>query len=1072
MKPPPRGIGSFVLLAALACVSRAEFLFTPDDPSPNGFFTPTITFIDGEYEYSAWDVFYAPHSAGNYPDIFAPAGGVWDAESGTWKPEPRTSAGFPPHPAYNPANPYAFWDAYNPTITQVRSTTAFIIGPDASGNIYTFQDRSGYQLHNHPDYVDRGGQLGTVIFQFQTDGSNVDFANIRLGYKASDGNTYYFGVNDPQTEYLREYSTTGSDHWSAAAGYRNRVLLQWDLSGVDGTGEFWIEWESLSSSMSFQKADLLTASHYEVGMPVSSTWTGPTGEWSDPANWQGQAGGAPMENGNLKFKNAAAASVDIDDGSHVVGEIIFDSAAGVTLSGHKLTANTGITTRNGGSDAVYTLDTDYELGALNFFEVNTGSVVMNGGISGNHGLVKLGAGTLEFNGNNTFTGFLAVQEGTLRINGANTHAGSTTVVNGRVIVANEAAFGTGTSALAIGGDADLYAFTAGSSSWLAEMSIEGDLTIGRNITLGAGDLGKRLGAFNTVNGAEFSGNISFSGLVANPDAPGGFSAVGNTRLTAEAATDRLIFSGQMTGGSSAKTVTVDGLGTVVYTGADKTYNTSTHVASGTLLIQGGTSHTGSGIFTVAEHAWLQIDGGMTGAGNVIVNQGVLHVEGILAGSGGLVLNGATLSGSGTISRAILADAGDVLSPGSGLGTMSTAGQIWGGGGTYLWEIRDLSGGAGGGWDVFDITGTLNITATESNRFILQITSLDAMNLPDALDGFDPAGNYSWKIAGTSGGISGFREDAFLLDTGSFTNSFDGTFSLGLGSDGNDLFLNYTAAPTGVPVAEVALTGLTRVYDGLPKAVTASTVPQGLPVAVTYNGSEMPPVAAGIYTVVAVVDHENYSGRQEAVLVISQAIPGVSSWPVAGGLRSGQTLGDAVLGGGGTDVPGVFAWVNPNIIPMPGVGVFPVQFVPLDGSNYATVVNEPGIPVNVTTAEGSKFDAWLGGADPTPDLLRAYALGGTAETGRAPVPDLIRDGDDLVLVVLVRVDDPDLSVWGEFADRVGDFGDAGKTVEVDGVATSDQTRVPEGCERREFRISPGGRSQGYLRLKIGLGDHGD
>lgn len=1063
---------NFVLPVAMACVARAEFLFAPGDPSPNGFFTPTITFYDGEYEYSAWDVFYAPRGASNYPDIFAPAGGVWDEASGTWKPELRTDAGFPLHPDYNPSNPYAFWDDYNPTITQVKSTTTFIIGPDASGNIYTFQDKTGYQLHNHPDYVDQGAQLGTVIFQFQTDGTNVDFSNIRLGYKASDGNTYYLGVNDPQTEYLREYSTTGSDHWSATAGYRNRVLLQWDLSGVDGTGEFWIEWESLSSSMSFQKADLLTASYYEVGMPVSSTWVGTSGEWSDPDNWWGQAGGTPLENGNLKFKNADAATVNVDDASHVVGEVIFDGAGDVTLGGHMLTANTGITTRNGGTDAVYTFDTDYGLGALNFFDVNTGTVVMNGGISGDYGMVKLGAGALEFNGDNTFTGFLAVQGGILRLNGSNTYTGSTTVVNGSIIVANEAAFGGGASALAIGGDADLYAFTTGVHSWLAELLLDGDIRISRDITLGAGDLGKRLGALNTVNGAEFSGNISFSGLIVNPDAPGGASAVGNTRLTAEATADRLVFSGQMTGGASAKTVTVDGLGTVVYSGEDKTYNTSTHVASGTLLIENGTSYTGSGVFTVAEQALLHIAGGLTGSGDVIVNQGALHVDGILAGSGNLVLNGGMLSGSGTTSRSILADAGDVLSPGNGLGIMHTAGQTWGGGGSYLWEIGDLSGEAGTGWDTFDITGTLNITATESDRFTLRIASLDAMNLPGVLDGFDPAENYSWKIAGTSQGIAGFSGDAFLLDTDSFGNSFDGTFSLGLGLDGNDLFLNYAAAPTGPAVAEVALGGLNVVYDGEPKAATVSTVPPDLPVVVTYNGSETPPTAAGTYAVVAVVDHEDYSGSQEGVLVIARAIPAVSSWPAAGGLQSGQTLGEAVLGGGVADVPGVFAWVEPDVVPSPGVGIFPVQFVPLDGANYATVVNEPGIAVNVTAGEESGFAAWLGGVEPTEDLLRAYALGGTAEAGIAPPSGVIRDGNDLVLVVVVRMDDPNLSVWGEFVDKITDFGDAGKIVEIGGVASLDQMGVPEGFERREFRISMAGRSQGYLRLGIWLEDYGD
>lgn len=454
---------------------RAEFLFAPADPSPNGLFTPTLDFPNISYKYSAWDIFYAPRGEGNYPDVFAPYGGYWNGTG--WARETRTDAntnangsdawtppgGFAPSPFYNPSDPLAFWDTRNATITQTKSNTTFIISPDYTGNIYTFQDKTGYQLHNVTDYANG---LGSVIFQFQTDGTNVDFGKIRLGYKAEDGNTYYLGVNDPETEYLREYSTTGSDHWSATAGYRNRVLLQWDLSGVQGTGEYWIEWESLSSSMSFQMADLVTTDTYQVGMPASSTWVGQNGDWSESINWQGQGGSVPLENGNLKFKNSSAVAVNIDDASHLVGEIIFDNAADVTIGStgnFKLISNTGITTRStlpDADDRVYQINTNYDFGALNFFEINKGKVVMNGDISGSYGMVKLGAGTLELNGDNTFTGFLAVQDGTLRIGGTNSYAGSTTVVNGRIIMANAGAFG-GSTALTVGGDADLYAFTTG-----------------------------------------------------------------------------------------------------------------------------------------------------------------------------------------------------------------------------------------------------------------------------------------------------------------------------------------------------------------------------------------------------------------------------------------------------------------------------------------------------------------------------------------------------------------------------------------------------------------------------------
>lgn len=759
----------WVLLCS--CSLRAEFLFAPENPTDNGFFTPTLTFIDGEYEYSAWDIFYAPHSVGNYPDIFAPAGGVWDDATGTWKPESRTSAGFPASPYYNPQNAFAFWDTYNPTITQTLSNTTFIIGPDISGNIYTFQSKTAYQLHNAPDY----DQLGTVIFQFQTDGTNVDFSKIRLAYMGEDGNKYYIGVNDPETEYLREYSTTGSDHWSATAGYRNRVLFQWDLSGVIGTGEYWIEWESQSSSMSFQKADLITASYYEVGMPVSSTWVSSgAGNWSDSSNWTGQAGGTPLENGNLKFKNTAATQLDIDDADHLVGEVIFENAADVTIGSignYKLTANTGVTTRSDAVDAadrVYTFDADYEFGALNFFEINTGTVVMNGTLSGNYGMVKLGAGTLELNGNNSFTQFLAVQDGTLILRGSNAYTGSTTVVNGRVIAAHSSAFGNGSGALIIGGDADLYAFTTNASSWLAELVVEGDLAISRDISLGAGDLGKRLGAFNTIAGAEFSGAISFSGVVANPDAVAGSTAVGNTRLTAESVTDRLIFSGQMTGGSNQKTVTMDGLGTVVYAGVNKTYNTSTHVASGTLLIEAGTSYTGGGHWSVASGALLQVNGGLAGTGN-------------------LNLNGGTITGSGDINRSFTVAGGSVISPGNSVGVLGTISQTWGAGGVYLWEIASVASTPGIGWDLLDITGVLTITATSANPFEIRIASLGLVD-------FDELSDYAWIIGTATGGIAGFDTARFFINTDGFDNSFTGTFGIEVTGAGNELTLTYSAVP--------------------------------------------------------------------------------------------------------------------------------------------------------------------------------------------------------------------------------------------------------------------------------------
>ena len=68
-------------------------------------------------------------------------------------------------------------------------------------------------------------------------------------------------------------------------------------------------------------------------------------------------------------------------------------------------------------------------------------------------------------------------------------------------------------------------------------------------------------------------------------------------------------------------------------------------------------------------------------------------------------------------------------------------------------------------------------------------------------------------------------------------------------------------------AAIAISNLEQQYDGQAKQVTVTTTPADLPVTVTYNGSEVLPTAVGTYTVVATVNHENYTGEITATLTI-------------------------------------------------------------------------------------------------------------------------------------------------------------------------------------------------------------
>jgi len=80
--------------------------------------------------------------------------------------------------------------------------------------------------------------------------------------------------------------------------------------------------------------------------------------------------------------------------------------------------------------------------------------------------------------------------------------------------------------------------------------------------------------------------------------------------------------------------------------------------------------------------------------------------------------------------------------------------------------------------------------------------------------------------------------------------------------------NYAATPaTALLVitplaATLSLSDLNQTYDGTPRAVTVTTDPAGLNVAVTYNGDATVPTEVGSYTVVATLADTNYSAPSD------------------------------------------------------------------------------------------------------------------------------------------------------------------------------------------------------------------
>ena len=92
---------------------------------------------------------------------------------------------------------------------------------------------------------------------------------------------------------------------------------------------------------------------------------------------------------------------------------------------------------------------------------------------------------------------------------------------------------------------------------------------------------------------------------------------------------------------------------------------------------------------------------------------------------------------------------------------------------------------------------------------------------------------------------------------------DSTFAASSGS------ATVTVTAAGKLPATVTLSNLSATYDGNAHAASATTVPAGLAVSITYNGSATAPTTAGSYAIVATVTDPAYTGLANGTLTIAK-----------------------------------------------------------------------------------------------------------------------------------------------------------------------------------------------------------
>jgi len=271
--------------------------------------------------------------------------------------------------------------------------------------------------------------------------------------------------------------------------------------------------------------------------------------------------------------------------------------------------------------------------------------------------------------------------------------------------------------------------------------------------------------------------------------------------------------------NSGVTVNVETMSslTTVVAGAAVTNTVSVNMALNGVI-------SGGGALIKTNSNTLTLGGANTYTGGTTVNQGALVVNGSV---GAVTVNtGGSLGGSGTVG-ALTLNSGGLLNPGNSPGKLTAASAIVLGGSTYNWQISSLTGTAGTNWDLFSVTGLLDMSGvTSANKWNLVVTG------DSGFTGWTDTSSYSYLFAQATS-VSGFSSTVgtditslFNITTSGFTSpslplpndSFNpnGDFKVVVGSANGLTTLNLMAVPEpstgsmlGLGLAGLVVTRLLR-----------------------------------------------------------------------------------------------------------------------------------------------------------------------------------------------------------------------------------------------------------------------
>lgn len=184
------------------------------------------------------------------------------------------------------------------------------------------------------------------------------------------------------------------------------------------------------------------------------------------------------------------------------------------------------------------------------------------------------------------------------------------------------------------------------------------------------------------------------------------------------------------------------------------------------------------------------------------------------------------------------------------------------------EVRVVASQAGdANWNPApDVTNTFNVLQAAQAALVFAPTSPQTYNTTNLLSatGGSGTGTVSYAVLSGPGEIVG--ADGLKATSGT------GEIVVEASKAADDLYLVQAASATVTAAkasSQVFLIDLAQTYDGTARTVTATTMPAGLTVSITYNGSAIAPTNVGTYAVTGTINDVMYQGSATGSLVVAK-----------------------------------------------------------------------------------------------------------------------------------------------------------------------------------------------------------